>query len=99
MCKTMIRSVIFSIALLTILFLISACTEEAPLNLTSAQRDQLDTLYSQKVTILAEEMDSLCEVFHEDNFTAMVDSLLKVRMAGEKALREKYQKKEKSPGQ
>ena len=79
--------------LLITMLLDLACTEEPPLKLTSAQREQLDTLYSEQVIGLALEMDSLCEVFYANSFQETVDSLLGARKAGEQALREKYQKK------
>ena len=70
-----------------------ACEGKAPLILTSAQRDQLDTLYAQRVERLGKELDSLCEVSFADQLPGMVDSIMAVRQAQEKVLREKYQKK------
>lgn len=71
-----------------------SCTEPPPLKLTSAQRDQLDTLYQNKVTILAARLDSLCIEMEKSDLQAVVDSLLIVRKAQEQNLRNKYQKKQ-----
>lgn len=79
---------------LLVLFLIqlSACKEEAPLKLTSKQREQVDTLYSKEVGALSEELDSLCDQLFASRLEATVDSLLKIRRLQEESLRQKYQK-------
>ena len=76
-----------------LLVFINACGDPPPLKLTSAQRDQVDTLYNQQVVFLAEEMDSLCDLSFERDMQNVIDSIYKVRKKAEKALREKYQSK------
>lgn len=80
--------------ILLALFLIqlSACKEDAPLKLTSKQREQVDTLFSKQVNALSEEMDSLCDQLFATRLDATVDSLLKIRRLQEESLRQKYQK-------
>jgi len=70
-----------------------SCTEPPPLKLTSAQRDQLDTLYQNEVTILASRLDSLCIEMEKSDLQVVVDSLLALRKSQEQNLRKKYQKK------
>ena len=79
--------------LIAILLLLSSCGEKPPLKLTSAQRDQVDTLYNKEVTLLANEMDSLCNTLFEKEMQQTIDSIYKARKLAEKALREKYQNK------
>lgn len=69
-----------------------SCTEPPPLKLTSAQRDQLDTLYNQEILTLAPRMDSLCEAMVAQELTAAVDSILAARKEATRKLREKYRK-------
>lgn len=80
---------------LFLLFLLqlSACKEEAPLRLTSIQREQVDTLYGEIVKeTLADEMDSICNHMFATRLDRMVDSLLNIRRAQENSLRQKYRK-------
>lgn len=80
------------ITVLSLLFLAtSACEEDAPLKLTAAQRDQLDTLFTAQVRDLNAELDSLCRKRYEEKLDQVVDSILRVRKAQEEALRKKYQ--------
>ena len=79
--------------ILPLLLLLSACGEPPQLKLTSAQRQQVDTLYTQEVQLLAAEMDSLCEIMIAEEMQKTVDSIYKARKSAEQALREKYQLK------
>lgn len=76
------------------LFLVTtACEEDAPLKLTAAQRDQLDTLFTAQIRTLNQELDSLCDQRFEEELDAVVDSIFRLRKAQEKALRQKYKQK------
>lgn len=77
--------------LASLFFATSACQEDAPLKLTAAQRDQLDTLFTAQVQDLNAELDSLCEKRYAEELDAVVDSILRLRKAQEAALRKKYQ--------
>jgi uncharacterized membrane protein YgcG len=79
------------LVLVVLLFSSAACDEEAPLKLTAAQRDQVDTLFTAQVKSLNAELDSLCKQRYEEELDAVVDSILRVRKAQEQALRKKYQ--------
>lgn len=70
----------------------SSCGEKPPLRLTSAQRDQVDTLYLREVNQggLAKEMDSLCTASQEANIQKLVDSMLLARRKEEEELRKRY---------
>jgi predicted small lipoprotein YifL len=74
-----------------LLFSTAACEDKAPLKLTAAQRDQVDTLFTAQVKSLNAELDSLCQQRYEMELDAVVDSILRVRRAQEQALRKKYQ--------
>jgi len=69
----------------------SACEEDAPLKLTAAQRNQLDTLFTVQAQALNLELDSICDRYFTNNLDQVVDSILEVRKAQEAALRKKYQ--------
>lgn len=69
-----------------------SCGEKPPIRLTTAQRDQVDTLYLRKINQegLATEMDSLCISTQEARIQHLVDSMLQVRRKEEEDLRKKY---------
>lgn len=69
----------------------SACEEAAPLKLTAAQRNQLDTLFTVQAQALNVELDSICGLYFTNHLDQVVDSILEVRKAQEAALRKKYQ--------
>lgn len=81
-----------AVGLLVAIFLITtSCKEEAPLKLTAAQRDQLDTLFTKQVKELGVELDSLCDLLYKEELDRAVDSIISARKAQEEALRKKYQ--------
>jgi hypothetical protein len=82
----------YSLGLTLILVLtLTSCSEPPPLKLTSAQREQIDTLYEQRIMTLIPILDSLCEQMLAQELSRSVDSILAERKAQEKKLREKYQ--------
>jgi hypothetical protein len=88
----MYKSFFKAVGLLMMVFLMTtSCDEDIPLKLTSAQRDQLDTLFSSQVKDLGIEMDSLCDLLFEQDLDLVVDSIMKVRKAQEEELRKRYQ--------
>ncbi len=70
----------------------SSCTETPPDSLTRSQRTQVDTLFSKLVADLRAETDSLCEVMMETKLQGAVDSILEVRRAEERKIRERLMK-------
>ncbi len=71
---------------------LSSCTEPPPDSLTRGQRTQVDTLFSKLVADLRAETDSLCEVMMETELQGAVDSILEVRRAEERKIRERLMK-------
>ncbi|MDX2067446.1 MAG: hypothetical protein SFV55_03410 [Haliscomenobacter sp.] len=69
-----------------------SCGEKPPLRLTTAQRDQVDTLYLRAINQggLSAEMDSLCNSNQKANIQHLVDSMLQVRRKEEEDLRKRY---------
>lgn len=69
-----------------------SCGEKPPLKLTTAQRDQVDTLYLREVNQggLAKTMDSLCTATQASRIQHLVDSMLQVRRKEEEELRKRY---------
>jgi len=76
------------------LAMMNACSDPPPLKLTARQRDQVDTLYKERVIPQNERLDSICAARFESEVKAAVDSIMKVRKAEENRLREKYQKQQ-----
>lgn len=78
--------------LLVFSFGVYSCGEKPPLRLTTAQRDQVDTLYLRAINQggLSAKMDSLCTATQEAMVQHLVDSMLQVRRDEEEALRKKY---------
>lgn len=70
-----------------------SCTEPPPEKLTRAQKNQVDTLFSRLVADLRIETDSLCEVMMETQLQRATDSLVLVRKAEEKKIRQRLSKK------
>ena len=87
------RKAIHLILCLSVLYNLSACSDPIPLKLTSAQRQQVDTLYNAQVEDLLIETDSLCDAAYENRLPFLIDSILQVRRAQEEILRNKYQNK------
>ena len=71
---------------------IFSCGEKPPLRLTTAQRDQVDTLYLRAINKggLLAEMDSLCSHTQAARVQHLVDSMLQVRRKEEEDLRKRY---------
>lgn len=67
--------------------LLSACTEPAPVSLSSEDRAMVDTLYSKRVQELRPRLDSLCEAIFDEEVQKAVDSMLVERRAEEERLR------------
>jgi hypothetical protein len=68
-----------------------ACKERPPLELTPAQREQIDTLYVRALNKgLKAEMDTLCIRNREAKVRYLVDSIMRARRAEEEKLRKKY---------
>lgn len=69
-----------------------SCGEKPPLRLTTAQRDQVDTLFLRAVNKggLSAEMDSLCSGTQAAKVQQLVDSMLLVRRKEEEDLRKRY---------
>lgn len=87
------RSAIYGFFLFFSLSMLAfSCGEKPPIRLTTAQRDQVDTLYLRKINQegLAKEMDSLCVATQEARVQHLVDSMLQVRRKEEEELRKKY---------
>lgn len=74
-----------------LLFLIAlfapSCDSGPPPAFTTAQRELMDTIYLQKVSILRPQLDSSCEANFSINVQKAVDSLIKVRKEEEARLR------------
>jgi hypothetical protein len=68
---------------------LSACADDAPTQLSSFQLQALDSLVTERVPKVRDEMDSLCAVHFESRLTQLVDSLLIARRAEEARLRER----------
>jgi hypothetical protein len=68
------------------------CGEKPPLRLTTAQRDQVDTLYLRSINQkgLSLQMDSICTANRPAKVQHLVDSMLQVRRAEEEELRKRY---------
>ncbi len=81
------------LVLLVMALSLASCSDPIPLKLTSAQRQQVDTLYNAQVEGLLMEMDSFCDAAYENRLPYLVDSILQTRRAQEEALRNKYQKR------
>ena len=69
-----------------------SCGEKPPLRLTTAQRDQVDTLYLRAINQggLSAEMDSLCSGTQAAKIQHLVDSMLQVRRKEDEDLRKRY---------
>ncbi len=78
--------------------LLTACSEPLPLKLTNAQRARVDSLYTDLVPTLNQEMDSLCDLRFETELDVLVDSLLQERLQEEADLRKRYQAKGQENG-
>jgi hypothetical protein len=81
--------------LLSGLMLGTACeSEQAPIRLTSSERVRIDTLVKREVDSLAPLLDSICEAEYEGMVERAVDSIVRLRRAEERKLRERLKQKE-----
>ncbi|MEO0340384.1 MAG: hypothetical protein AAF242_14385 [Bacteroidota bacterium] len=87
------RQIAYLLICFALLSSFASCSDPIPLKLTSAQRQQVDTLYNAQVEGLLMEMDSLCDAAYENRLPQLIDSILQERRAQEEILRNKYQKK------
>lgn len=67
---------------------LSACSEDTPTQLSTAQLQTLDSLITERVPGIRDEMDSLCAVQFDNRLQQLVDSLLNARRLEEARLRE-----------
>jgi hypothetical protein len=80
---------IVTLCLAGLLFLTVACDDGPPPEFTTQERELMDTLYLQRVSVLRPRLDSACEANFNSNVLRLADSLVKVRKAEEAALRER----------
>jgi hypothetical protein len=68
-----------------------ACEERPPVELTTQQRDKIDTLFQREVNkVLRVELDSMCAKDRDAKIRYLADSIVKARRKEEEGLREKY---------
>jgi hypothetical protein len=68
-----------------------ACEERPPVELTTQQRDKIDTMFQRKVNkTLRVELDSMCAKDRDAKIRYLADSIIKARRKEEESLREKY---------
>jgi hypothetical protein len=68
---------------------LSACSEDTPTHLSSLQLQILDSLVTERVPVIRDEMDSLCAAQFDSRLQLLVDSLLIARRMEEARLRER----------
>ena len=72
-----LKYLVFTIGLLT---LSTACTKDAADKLNPAERQAVDTLYTNELKVLRPLLDSICEVRQDSIILRVADSLVRVRM-------------------
>ncbi len=89
---TNVRNCFFIIAAV---FLLGSCGNDpgTQVRLSSEERRLVDTMFLEQVKIAAPILDSICDSRFEREVRAAVDSIVKVRKAEEKMLRERMLKK------
>jgi hypothetical protein len=76
--------------LVAVLLIFGACEQEEKLpTLTASQREQIDTLYLQRVNVLRPQLDSACMANFAASVQQAADSLVKVRREEAARLRER----------
>lgn len=75
--------------LFSIVLCLASCDEGPPPTFTASQREWIDTLYLQRVSILRPRLDSACEANFNIEVLRIADSLVKVRKAEEAELRKR----------
>ncbi len=71
----------------------TSCREKPPLKLTTRQWARVDTIFTDQLPALRQELDSLCELNYDARLQEAVDSILAVRRREEAELRKRIPRK------
>ena len=79
MMNSGIGYIVFTLTVLSIIFLVNGCSEEKA-TISRSNQIQADSIIRERSKLMVTEIDSLCELAYQRNFDRAVDSVSKIRL-------------------